>query len=91
MHLGKLIHTKTGKYILSIILGFGLASLFKRMCKDNDERCISYQSPSIQNIEQDVHHFNDACYNYKAKNVTCNSNSNSNSRNNNIKIVKIQI
>ena len=83
MYLGKFIHTKTGKYILSIILGLGLASLFKRMCNDNDDKCLLYQSPSIQNIEQNIHHFNDSCYNYKAKSVSCNTG-------NNLKIVNIQ-
>ena len=33
MHLGKFVHTETGKYLMSILLGFGLASLFRTVCK----------------------------------------------------------
>ena len=33
MELGKFFHTKTGKYIMSLLLGFGLATLFRKTCK----------------------------------------------------------
>ncbi len=36
MHLSKFFHTTTGKYLMSIILGLGLASLFRKVCKDKN-------------------------------------------------------
>ncbi len=36
MHLEKFVHTDTGKIIMSVLLGFGLASLFRKVCKINN-------------------------------------------------------
>ena len=33
LHLGKFVHSERGKIIMSILLGFGLASLFRKVCK----------------------------------------------------------
>ena len=36
MHLRKFFSTDSGKHIMSAILGFGLASLFRVVCKDRN-------------------------------------------------------
>jgi len=41
MHLSKLVHSQTGKYVMSVLLGLGLATLFRTVCKDKN--CIIYQ------------------------------------------------
>ena len=40
MHLSKFLHTQSGKMLMSIILGFGLASLFRTVCKEKN--CIIF-------------------------------------------------
>ena len=45
-NLGKFVHTKTGKTIMSIILGLGFASLFRKVCKEYN--CIQlYAAPLV--------------------------------------------
>ena len=39
IQFGKFLHTQTGKIVMSILLGFGLASLFRTVCKNNN--CLS--------------------------------------------------
>ena len=52
MHLGKLVHTQTGKYVLSVILGLGLASFFRTVSKGKN--CIAFNVPPIEEIKDEV-------------------------------------
>ena len=36
MYLDKFVHSQSGKYIMSIILGLGLATLFRQICSGKD-------------------------------------------------------
>jgi len=40
MHLENFINSQSGKYIMSILLGFGLATLFRQICTGKD--CLKY-------------------------------------------------
>ena len=53
MHLGKFVHTETGKIIMSILLGFGLASLFRIVCKDKD--CLIFYAPPLEKIKDKIY------------------------------------
>ena len=70
MYLQKFFHSHTGKIMLSIILGIGIASLFKKVCKEKN--CIIFKAPEIN--ETDIYKFNDKCYKYKSLPSKCNSN-----------------
>lgn len=70
MDFRKIIYSKFGKYIISILLGLGLASLFRRAC--HDRKCYSFAGPNIQKIENKVFKFNDKCYHFKPQAKTCN-------------------
>lgn len=65
-HLGKFLHTKSGKLIMSIILGFGFASLFRRVCKDLN--CTDLYAVPMQQLEQKIYQLGNQCvkFNYKA-------------------------
>lgn len=58
IHLEKFVHSDRGKIIMSILLGFGLASLFRTVCKDNN--CITFHAPPLDE-------FNDKIYKNKGK------------------------
>ena len=53
MYLGKFVHTETGKVIMSILLGFGLASLFRTVCKDKD--CLLFYAPPLEKIKDKMY------------------------------------
>jgi hypothetical protein len=58
-----IIHSKLGKYIISIILGLGLASLFRRAC--HDRKCYKFVGPNIKEIDEKIYKFNKKCYSFK--------------------------
>ena len=53
VNLGKFVHTATGKIIMSILLGFGLASLFRKICKDKE--CIIFHAPSLDDFKDKIY------------------------------------
>ena len=59
-----------GAVIISIILGLGLAALFRKSCNDNN--CIVVKGPPQSEIEGKVFEFDDKCYTYKSKATSCN-------------------
>lgn len=72
MHLGKFVHTETGKYIMSILLGFGLASLFRTMCKDKE--CLVFYAPPLDQFEDKIYKKGNKCYKFIPQATKCNKN-----------------
>lgn len=71
MYLDKFINSYTGKIVMSILLGLGLATLFRAVCSGKDCRVIA--APPIEEIENQVYRFNNKCYNIEKSAVKCNS------------------
>jgi hypothetical protein len=69
MYLSKFIHTETGRTIMSILLGLGLASLFREVCKGKN--CVIYEAPEMKNIEGKIYKHNDKCYKFKPESSNC--------------------
>jgi hypothetical protein len=69
MNINRLLNTDLGKYIISILLGLGLATLFKKSC-DNDN-CRVYKAPPIKEFEKKQYKFNEDCYNYNFNAGSC--------------------
>ena len=72
MHLGKFVHTETGKIIMSILLGFGLASLFRTVCKNNN--CLAFNAPPLELIKDKIYKHNGKCIKYNHVATKCNLN-----------------
>ena len=45
MNLKRLIHSDIGRIIISILLGLGLATLFRKVC--NDRSCMIFKAPQL--------------------------------------------
>jgi hypothetical protein len=69
MHLSKFVHTKTGRILTSIILGFGLASIFRAVCEGKN--CTIYMSPENDLIQNKIFQHGSKCYTYTTSTVTC--------------------
>ena len=52
MNIKKWIHSETSKYIISIILGLGLSTLFRKECYG--ENCIVFRSPPVEELEKEM-------------------------------------
>ena len=72
LHLSRFIHSESGKIIMSILLGFGLASLFRTVCKDKN--CIIFHAPPLEEIKDKIYKYDNKCYKYSTKSATCNKN-----------------
>jgi len=72
LYLGRFVHTETGKIIMSILLGFGLASLFRTVCKDRD--CIIFHAPPLDKIQDKIYKNGDKCYKYTPVATKCDAN-----------------
>ena len=67
----KAIHTDFGKYIVSIILGIGLAGLFRKSC--TNKNCLVFTGPPVDDIRSSTYSHNNKCYQFKESAVKCNT------------------
>ena len=66
----KILYSKEGRYMISILLGFGLASFFKKAC--NDRNCLAFFAPPVEKVKDKVFEFDDKCYQFKSRGTVCN-------------------
>jgi hypothetical protein len=71
-HLSKFIHTENGKKLMSILLGIGLASLFRTVCKDKN--CIVFHAVPLDKIKDKIYKYDNKCYKYTTQSTKCDSN-----------------
>ena len=69
MKIRKLLYGRFSKYIIAILLGFGLATLFRASCKDNS--CIVYKAPPMKMIDGKIYKFGDGCYTFRPEAAVC--------------------
>ena len=69
MYLGRFVHTESGKLIMSILLGFGLASLFRTVCKDKD--CLIFHAPPLDKFQDKIYKNNGKCVKYSQVATKC--------------------
>ncbi len=73
VNLGRFVHTQTGKYVMSILLGFGLASLFRTICKEKN--CLLFHAPPLEKIKDKIYKNNGKCVKYNPVATKCSINS----------------
>ena len=71
-NIKKVLETKTGQIMISIILGLGLATLFKKSCENGS--CIVYTTPP-KDISKKIYKNDKKCFKFKANSTKCNDNS----------------
>ncbi len=69
MALTKFVHTETGRILMSLLLGFGLATFFRQVCVGNG--CIFYNAPPVAEIDGEIYKFDDTCYKLHKSAVKC--------------------
>ena len=69
MYIRRLIKGNFGKTLISILLGLGLATLFRKVC--NDRNCLVFKAPEIKKIENQIFEFDDKCFKFKKKATRC--------------------
>lgn len=69
MNLKRLLTTSIGKIAISILLGLGLASLFRKAC--SDKNCIKFNGPIISETTDKVFKYGEKCYKYESSPTKC--------------------
>lgn len=69
MSLRAKLKSYEGKVLMSILLGLGLATLFRKACKGKN--CIAFYSPNIKKVENKVFKHGDKCYSYDLETTSC--------------------
>ena len=67
MNFKRLLTTPTGQILISIMLGLGLATLFRKLC--TDKNCIVFNGPVIS--ETDIYKHDDKCLQYTMESTSC--------------------
>lgn len=71
MNFARLLNSKIGQMLISIILGLGLASLFRKVCTDGT--CLQFHGPVISEVDGKTYQFGEYCYKYDLFPVQCDS------------------
>ena len=69
MSIKKYLYYEHSKIIFSIILGLGLATIFRKQCKD--DICIETKGPKPEDIKDKIFEYDGNCYKFKASPVSC--------------------
>jgi len=72
MNFKRLLNTELGRILISILLGLGLASLFRKVCNDRD--CIIFNGPVITELEGKTYKYGEHCYQYSMHADKCDPN-----------------
>ena len=71
MQFRELMASKIGKIAISILLGVGLASMFRKTCSDSE--CYEFKGPKQEEIKNSTYRFGDKCYSFAPQAVSCDS------------------
>ena len=63
MIIKKILRKEKSIIIISIVLGLGLAALFRKAC--TDKKCIVVEGPSLEDTDRYYYKINDTCYKYE--------------------------
>ena len=66
----RLLYSDFGRIMISIILGLGFATLFRRVCVGQNY-CYVFKSPEFDKVKDQVFKHNDKCYKFNEQSVTC--------------------
>lgn len=67
MNFKRLLHSSLGQIFISILLGLGLATIFRKVC--NDKNCIHFKGPLSDQVNGKIFKHGEACYKYTVKNA----------------------
>ena len=69
MYIRRLLYNPYSSLIISMILGFGLATLFRKGCSMRG--CYQFRGPPMKEIEGKTFKMNNKCYQYEYQHQTC--------------------
>ena len=55
MNVKRLLYSPLGRIIISILLGLGLATIFRKVC--NDRNCLTFKGPILGDIDGKIYKY----------------------------------
>lgn len=74
MYIRRLLYSDVGRVIISILLGLGLATFFRRVCKDRE--CLVFHAAPLHKIRDQIFKYNSKCYQFKETAQRCDESKN---------------
>ena len=71
MNVKRWLHSETSKYIISVILGLGLSTLFRKECIG--DKCLIFLAPPANELEKETYMYGKKCYTYSTSSESCDS------------------
>ncbi len=65
----RIMNSNIGIHVISMILGLGLASLFRRACRNRN--CVVIKGPPLSSVKDKVFKFDGKCYTYHPEATSC--------------------
>lgn len=65
----KIFLSDFGGILISILLGFGLASLFRKSCKG--KQCIIFKGPPLDEVKNQIFEHENDCYLFNENSIKC--------------------
>jgi len=72
MNFKRLLNTWLGRFFMSVLLGLGIATLFRKAC--NDKNCIIFNGPILSELDNKIYQYDDKCYTYTTTPTKCDAN-----------------
>ena len=68
----RLLYSPLGQILISILLGLGIATLFRKAC--NSKNCLVFKAPPMDKVDKQVFKYNDKCYTFNKSMQSCDKN-----------------
>jgi hypothetical protein len=68
-NLARFLNSKIGRFFISLMLGLGLATAFRKVC--DDKSCLVFNGPVIDELTQKTYKFDEYCYKYELQPTIC--------------------
>ncbi len=69
----EVMNNPTGRILVSLILGFGLAAIFRQVCKGDN--CVIVKAPDTNDLKKYYYKIDDDCFKYTPVATKCASDS----------------
>lgn len=72
MDIKKIIDSDRAAIVMSIILGLGVATIFRKICTEKD--CVIFEPPSKDFLTKGILKYDNKCYQNETQHVRCDKN-----------------
>lgn len=69
MNFKRLLYTEWGQVFISVLLGLGLATMFRQVC--SGKNCLVFNGPVISEIDGKIYKFGEYCHKYDLNATSC--------------------